>query len=126
MPRGSETILVVEDETVVRQLTREILEEHGYEVLEAGLGVGALKVWDKHRSRVQLLFTDIVMPEGISGLDLAARLQVPRPDLKVIFTSGYSADLAGRELNLREGQNFLAKPSRPHEIFAAVRRCLDS
>jgi signal transduction histidine kinase/ActR/RegA family two-component response regulator len=126
LPRGTETILVVEDESVVRRLTRDILEEHGYEVLEAGDGVEALKVWEQHQSRVQLLLTDIVMPEGISGLDLAARLQVPRPDLKVIFTSGYSADLAGRELNLQEGQNFLAKPSRPHQILAAVRRCLDS
>jgi CheY-like chemotaxis protein len=126
LPRGTETILVVEDESVVRRLTRDILEEHGYEVLEAGDGVEALKVWEEHHSRVQLLLTDIVMPEGMSGLDLAARLKVPRPDLKVIFTSGYAPELAGQELNLQEGQNFLAKPSRPHQILAAVRRCLDS
>ncbi len=123
---GTETILVVEDEPVVRQLTRSVLEEHGYKVLDAGDGVEALQIWEQHQSRVNLLLTDVVMPAGVSGLELAARLQVSKPDLKVIFTSGYSADLAGRELNLLEGQNFLEKPSRPHQLLSTVRRCLDS
>lgn len=123
---GNETILVVEDEPAVRGLTKSVLEEHGYEVIDAGDGVEAVKLWDKHKSRVNLLLTDIVMPAGISGLELAARLRASKPDLRVIFTSGYSADLAGKDLDLQEGQNFLEKPSRPDQLLATVRRCLDS
>lgn len=122
---GTETILVVEDEPAVRGLTKSVLEEHGYEVLDAGDGVEAVELWSKHQSRVHLLLTDIVMPAGISGLELAAKLQVSKPDLRVIFTSGYSADLAGKDLDLQEGQNFLEKPSRPDQLLATVRRCLD-
>lgn len=123
---GTETILVVEDEPAVRGLTKSVLEEHGYEVLEAGDGIEAVDLWAKHQSRVHLLLTDIVMPAGISGLELAAKLQVSKPELRVIFTSGYSADLAGKDLDLQEGQNFLEKPSRPDQLLATVRRCLDS
>jgi two-component system cell cycle sensor histidine kinase/response regulator CckA len=66
------------------------------------------------------------MPEGISGRDLAVRLLERDPKLRVIFTSGYSADIAGRELTLREGQNFLQKPCPPHVLLETVRRCLDN
>jgi CheY-like chemotaxis protein len=126
-PRGgTETILVVEDDLAVRELTRTALERHGYQVLEAGNGVEALRMWEQHKERVQLLLTDMVMPEGVSGCDLAAQLQMQSPDLKVIFSSGYSANLAGRELQLREGQNFLPKPSPLYQILEIVRRSLDS
>src|SRR6185503_11025521 len=115
-PRGgTETILVVEDDLTVRKLTRTVLERHGYQVLEAGNGVEALRIWEQHKQHVHLLLTDIVMPDGVSGRDLAAQLQAHNPDLRVIFTSGYSADLAGRELRLQEGQNFLQKPYPLHQ-----------
>ncbi len=123
--RGTETVLVVEDEQSVRLLTRMVLERQGYRVLEAANGREALEVWQRHVGRIDLLFTDIVMPEGMSGRDLADRLRERRPDLKVIFTSGYSADIAGREFSLEPGQNFLQKPTRPQAIVEAVRRCLD-
>jgi two-component system cell cycle sensor histidine kinase/response regulator CckA len=127
MPRGgSETILIVEDEPSVRALKRVLLERQGYHVLEAAHGVEALRVWEQHQGPIQLLLTDIVMPEGISGRDLAVRLLERDPKLRVIFTSGYSADIAGRELTLREGQNFLQKPCPPHVLLETVRRCLDS
>jgi len=125
-PRGgSETIFVVEDDDVVRQLTRTLLEDYGYHVIQASNGVEALRVWKQCKGEVQLLLTDVVMPEGLSGLDLAAELRASSPELKVIFTSGYSPDLAGRELRLEEGQNFLPKPSSPDRILEIVRRCLD-
>jgi CheY-like chemotaxis protein len=125
-PRGgTETILIVEDEAAVRILTRVVLERHGYKVLEAGDGVEALRVWQEHQGAIQLLLTDIVMPEGVTGRELAMKLQERNPRLRVIFTSGYSADIAGRELTLEEGQNFLQKPCPPDEILATIRRSLD-
>jgi two-component system, cell cycle sensor histidine kinase and response regulator CckA len=123
---GTETILLVEDERNVRLLTRVILERAGYTVVEASDGVEALKVWKQHRADVHLLFTDLVMPGGVSGRELATQLLASKPGLKVVFTSGYSADIAGRELSLRDGQNFIQKPSSPSKILEAVRCCLDA
>ena len=123
---GTETILLVEDEAAVRRVTRIVLERHGYQVLEAANGVEALTLWEQHHDAIRLLFTDMVMPEGISGRELAGLLRERDPKLRVIFTSGYSADIAGRELSLREGQNFISKPSNTHELLATVRRSLDA
>jgi PAS domain S-box-containing protein len=126
-PRGgSETILLVEDDASVRALTRHVLERAGYRVLEAANGVEALARAEQHRDGIQLLLTDIVMPEGVSGRELAARLMAGHPKLRVVFISGYSAEIAGRELALRAGQNFLQKPAAPHELLETIRRCLDS
>ena len=126
-PRGGdETLLVVEDEPIVRMLLRAILERAGYAVLEASSGVDALRVWAGHRDSIRLLFTDIVMPEGINGRALAARLRKERPALPVIFTSGYSAEIAGRELSLEPGQSFLQKPASPVELLNAIRSALDA
>jgi len=123
---GHETILLVEDDPAVRQLTRVVLSRSGYQVLEAANGPEALKLRERQTAPVHLLLTDMVMPEGMNGRELAAQLQGQDPHLKVIFTSGYTAEFAGRELALREGQNFLQKPSTPRQILEAVRRCLDA
>ena len=123
--KGTETVLVVEDEPSVRLLTRMVLERQGYQVLEAAHGAEAIEVWRRHGGRIALLFTDIVMPEGMSGRELADKLREHDPALKVIFTSGYSAEIAGREFSLQPGQNFVQKPTRPQAIVEAVRRCLD-
>ena len=122
---GSETILLVEDEPAVRMLTRTVLERGGYRVVEAANGADGLRLWLECGGRVDLVLTDVVMPDGMSGRELAERLQKGRPQLRVIFTSGYSTDFAGRELALKEGQSFLPKPSTPKEILEAVRRSLD-
>ncbi len=122
---GTETILVVEDEPSVRMLMRAVLEPRGYQVLEAANGMEALRVWDQHQGLVHLLLTDIMMPEGISGLELATRLRDRSPQLRVIFTSGYSGDVAGRQLHLQEGENFIQKPFAPQRLLETVRRCLD-
>ena len=123
---GEETILLVEDEPEVRMVTSVVLERHGYQVLEAGDGVEALRIWERHAGSIDLLLTDIVMPEGISGQELAGRLRERRPKLPVIFTRGYSPEIAGRELTLKPGQNFIPKPSRPQELLETVRHCLDN
>jgi two-component system cell cycle sensor histidine kinase/response regulator CckA len=124
--RGTETSLLVEDEPTVRLLARVVLERQGYQVLEAPHGVEALRIWEQGHASISLLLTDLVMPEGVSGRELATRVQATNPKVKVIFTSGYSADTAGRELSLREGQNFIQKPFSPQQLLDIVRRSLDS
>ena len=123
---GKETILVVEDEPVLRDLAQVILQECGYEVLEAGTGSEALRVWETHRGHVDLLLTDMVMPDGMSGMELAQRLRDTHPDLKIIFASGYSME----ELDtgfVRQGHAlFLQKPYTHVSLPKAVRECLDA
>jgi two-component system cell cycle sensor histidine kinase/response regulator CckA len=122
---GTETILVVEDEAPVRELVCNILRAHGYHVLEAENGTAALAIWRERRDTIDLLLTDLVMPDGMTGRDLATRVQSDKPGLKAIFTSGYSADIIGKGFVLQEGLNFLQKPYHPHKLAAAIRKCLD-
>jgi two-component system cell cycle sensor histidine kinase/response regulator CckA len=126
-PRGgTETILLVEDEASVRNVTRAILKRHGYTVLEAANGVEAMKLWPQHRMRVALLLTDLVMPAQMSGLQLAQRLQLDSSNLKVVFMSGHSAEIAGRQIELRPGDNFLQKPFSAAQLLKTIRSCLDT
>lgn len=125
VPGGTETILVVEDEHPVRDLVCKILKAYGYRVLEATTGTTALEVWREHRETVDLLLTDIVMPDGMTGRDLAEKVQADKPGLKAIFTSGYSADIVGKDFILQEGLNFLQKPYPPQKLASAIRKCLD-
>jgi len=122
---GSETILVVEDEEALRELVTEILTLYGYTVIVARSGAHALTLWRKHSDEVDLLLTDMVMPEGVSGRELAERLQRDTPRLKVVYTSGYSPGMAGKDLALLEGFNFLPKPYPPTRLAEVVRECLD-
>jgi two-component system, cell cycle sensor histidine kinase and response regulator CckA len=125
MPGGSETILVVEDEPAVRTLAVRILSTRGYRVLAAPSGAAALEMWPEHSAVVDLLLTDLVMPGGVSGPQLAERLRAEKPELTVIYMSGYAGDTAGRGLDLREGVNFLQKPFSPSQLVQAVRQSLD-
>jgi CheY-like chemotaxis protein len=117
-------ILVVEDEPSLRQLVRKVLERSGYEVLEAASGMAALELWDRDKPQLDLLLTDMVMPDGMSGRQLAERLKADNPGLKVLYTSGYSTDLLGKDLNLQEGMNFLQKPYPPARLVETVRNAL--
>jgi CheY-like chemotaxis protein len=123
--RGSGTILLVEDEIALRGLTRILLEEYGYRALEAGSGVEALSVWEAHQGQIDLLFTDMILPDGITGRELAKLLKARKPELKVIYTSGYALDLDGTGFILREGLNFLQKPSKAERILQAVQDMLE-
>ena len=123
--RGQETILVVEDEPVLRDMAHLILAECGYRVLEAGNGRQALEVWERDPDGIDLVLTDMVMPEGISGMDLAQKLLATRPTLKVIFASGYSMDDTAPDF-IRQGHAaFLQKPYTHVTLAKAVRDCLD-
>jgi signal transduction histidine kinase/ActR/RegA family two-component response regulator len=122
---GDETILVVEDEGPLRELLKELLEQNGYKVLEASSGAHALDMWQQHGRQVDLVLTDIMMPGGISGRQLGERLLSDRPDLKVIYTSGYSLEVAGQDFVLEGGVDFLQKPYQPDTLARVVRECLD-
>lgn len=123
---GSETILLVEDETPVRELVSAILTGRGYNVLQAESGPKALEVWKQKRDDIDLLLTDLVMPERMNGRELAEKLWTDRPKLKVIFTSGYSADVVGKDFVLKQGLHYLQKPYHPQKLALAVRDCLDA
>ena len=106
-------------------LVHTVLANLGYRVIEASNGADALTAWGKHRDEIQLLLTDMVLPNGMNGKELARRLVQENPQLKVIYASGYSAEVAGKDLVLQEGVNFLAKPFQIHKIAQTVRACLD-
>jgi two-component system cell cycle sensor histidine kinase/response regulator CckA len=121
---GTESILLVEDDPAVRKLTRASLEYCGYRVHEADSALSALELWES-LAEVDLLFTDLIMPGGLNGCDLAERLLERKPGLKVIYSSGYSHDVVRPDLHLTPGYNFLQKPYRLTEMAATVRRRLD-
>ena len=122
---GHETILLVEDEPAVRRLVSRCLLRNGYRVLEANNGVEALSLWREHGPAIDLLFTDMVMPEGMTGLALAERLRVEKSALKVIVSSGYSLEIASQGAPVGGRTAFLAKPYEMNALAATVRRCLD-
>jgi PAS domain S-box-containing protein len=122
---GTETILLVEDEKSVRELVSRVLQKYGYKILPAGNGAEALETWNRHKNEISMLFTDLVMPDNMSGRELAEKLWAERPGLKVIFTSGYSTDIVGKDFKLEPELNYLQKPYPPQVLALAVRRCLD-
>ncbi|HQU86384.1 MAG TPA: PAS domain S-box protein, partial [Pyrinomonadaceae bacterium] len=122
---GSETILLVEDEELVRNLNREILESYGYKIIEARNGVEALKICAEGEIVIDLLMTDVVMPE-MGGSELASKLVETHPDLKVLFTSGYTDDAVVRHGVIEEGANFLQKPFSLDALLSKVRKVLDN
>ena len=125
-PRGGqETILLVEDEEPVRVLARTVLERSGYAVIDAPHGAAALDIWQSQRDRIDLVFTDMVMPEGVSGRQLADRVLADRPEMRVIITSGYSLEVFGKELAPSDHVTFLQKPYQPQPLLACVRAMLD-
>jgi len=123
---GKETIFLVEDEPALRCVAEKVLQRYGYRVITAISGVDALRVWPNHADEVDLLLTDMVMPDGVSGRELASRLQTSKPQLKVLFSSGYSTELVGKDSILEDGHNFLPKPYNPEKLARVVRACLDN
>jgi PAS domain S-box-containing protein len=116
------TVLLVEDEPAVRTILQQLLIHCGCKVLEAADAPSALTVWAEEKSRIHLLITDIVMPGGMTGHELAAKLTDERPDLKVIYSSGYSASLFTEGQDLVAGRNFLPKPYDASSVVSLIRR----
>jgi len=122
---GQETILVVEDEPVLRDMAHLILQDCGYHVLEADSGAEALRVWERNSDAIDLVLTDMVMPGGVSGRDLAVRLLANHPQLKVVFTSGYNIEEANTDFFRRRDASFLRKPYTRVDLAKVVRESLD-
>jgi PAS domain S-box-containing protein len=123
-PRGSETILVVEDDDLVRRLTGRVLRMYGYTVHEARNGEEALEIHGRHRGPIHLLLCDVVMPQ-LSGPELASRLTHLHPEMKVLYMSGYAGTDIDRYGLLRARTPFLAKPFTPKSLARKVREVLD-
>jgi two-component system, cell cycle sensor histidine kinase and response regulator CckA len=121
---GAETVLLVEDEALVRQLTHEILRRNGYRVLEAADGVEALAVVRDHADRIDLMLTDVVMPR-MSGHELVELARPVRPDMRILYVSGYSEEAIARQGQLTEGIQLLSKPFTPGVLTAKIRELLD-
>jgi len=122
---GSETVMVVEDEPALRRLVCNILKNYGYKVVQAASSKEALELWPTLESRAELLLTDVTMPFGISGIELAEILKKQHPELKIIFTTGYSLELNGRNIGPHEDYFFLPKPYPPNRLTELVRMALD-
>ena len=122
--RGTETVLLAEDEAPVRAVARQVLERHGYTVLEAPSAEAALDVAARYSGAIHLLLTDVIMP-GLSGRELATRLADLRPEARVIFMSGYTDDAVTRHGVLEPGLAYLQKPFTPDTLGRKVREVLD-
>jgi CheY-like chemotaxis protein len=122
---GHEGILLVEDEPAVRKMTESALTGLGYRVMSAPSGLAALQVWAAHKHEIDLLLTDLVMPDGVNGRELAVQLRESNPALPVVYMSGYSRDVAWGDFSLQEGTNYLPKPFELTTLAKIVRASLD-
>jgi PAS domain S-box-containing protein len=125
-PEGQEVILLVEDEDAVREYARTVLEMHGYKVLQAASGAGALEAWKWHQQRIALVVTDVVLPDDLTGRDLAARFRADRPGLPVLLTSGYGPEFTGQNPGDQTEFRFIHKPYQPKTLARLVRELLDA
>ena len=123
--RGDETVLLVEDEAMVRELASRVLSGHGYLVLEAEAGADALETCRRHEGPIDILVTDVVMP-GMNGSELAGRIANIIPDAAVLFISGYTGGALVEHGVLQDGIHFLQKPFSPHRLVSKVREVLDA
>ncbi len=123
---GGEKILVVEDDESLRRVVSEVLQKQGYVVVEADSGISARQVWAKEADNIDLLLTDVVLPGGLTGLDLAQELRLQKPGLKVVLSTGYSSQLLSTETALLQKLFFLEKPYASQKLAETVRQCLKS
>ncbi len=124
MPAGDETIMLVEDDNLVRGLAHKVLSRLGYRVLVADHGLVALKLAEQYTDKIDLLLTDVVMP-GMNGQQLAEKLLPIHPEMKVVFTSGYTEDAIVHHGVLNEGLHFIGKPYSPQSLAQKIRNVLD-
>jgi len=122
--RGTETVLVAEDDAQVRELTREILTGFGYTVLEAKDGEEAIQVFYENREKIQLLILDVIMPKR-NGKEVYDEIKTERPDMEAIFMSGYDANIIYKKNIVEERFDFIPKPILPDELLRKVRKVLD-
>jgi len=124
LPRGQETILLVDDETPLRVLLIDLFQRCGFKVLPAASGAAALEIWAKHKDQIDLVLTDVEMPD-MTGLVLAKTLRRERADVEVIYMSGFIQIFPTEEMALDEEMNFISKPFNPFKLAQLVRARLD-
>jgi CheY-like chemotaxis protein len=124
LPRGSETVLVVEDEQEVRKLAVRVLKRQGYMVLEASQGDDALRLCEEHNRPIQLMVTDVVMP-GMDGRELTNRLMLLHPEIKVLYMSGYTDNTIAHHGVLEAGLHYIQKPFSVDGLARKVTEVLD-
>jgi CheY-like chemotaxis protein len=123
--RGGETILVVEDEDLVLDIASRILTRQGYHVLSAGGGAKALELIDSYRGTIDLLLTDVVMP-GLTGNEVAEQVSIARPQIRVLYMSGYTESVIGSQGVIDPGIHLVSKPFTEPDLLDSVRAVLDS
>jgi Na+/proline symporter/signal transduction histidine kinase/CheY-like chemotaxis protein len=121
---GTETLLIAEDDREVRKLTKDVLEAYGYKVIEAADGEDAVNQFFIHKDEIRLLLLDVIMPKK-NGREVYEKVKQMKPDIRVLFTSGYTADTIHRTGVLEEGLNFVAKPLSPNELLKKIREVLE-
>jgi len=125
LPRGNETILLAEDDTQARHLSKLVLEKFGYRVFEAANGDEAVAQFMAHKDEIRIALLDLIMPQK-NGKEVSRLIEQIKPGTKVIFISGYTADIFNKEEMFEEGINFLSKPLLHKELLVTVRTLLDS
>jgi CheY-like chemotaxis protein len=123
--RGTETVLVAEDDSQVRELIREVLTGFGYTVLEAHDGESALRLFFEHKDKIKLIILDVIMPK-MNGKKIYNNIKKIRPDIKCLFTSGYDANIIHKKGILEENLPFISKPISPEELLLKLREIFDS
>jgi PAS domain S-box-containing protein len=123
---GNETILVVEDERDLREIITRTLNRHGYRVFQAVDANSALQIWAEYKNEINLVFTDVIMPGGLNGREMAERIWNEKPATKIIFSTGYGAEALGKDFKLDANLNFLQKPYQPAALARIIRSCLDA
>lgn len=122
---GTETILAVEDEPQLLRMVERTFQKHGYTVHTAENGIAARELWAKHRDQINLFFTDIVLPRGVSGWDLADEFSLVEQNLPIVYTSGYSPEFDAKGSILERGVNYIPKPFNQRELLTIVRESLE-
>jgi PAS domain S-box-containing protein len=117
---GAETILLVEDEEPLLKLMRHILESYGYKVLVSSTGKEALGIWEQHKKKIDLLLSDLILPDGMSGQELAKILQAEKPGIKVVYTSGYDSGRLAGDFAPGKGEAFIQKPFHARKLAEIV------
>jgi DNA-binding response OmpR family regulator len=121
---GKETILIAEDDEAVRDIIRISLERGGYKVIEATDGEEAIRTFTEHKDKIQLVLLDVVMPKK-NGKEVFDEIKKTDPLMKILFTSGYTADIVHRKGICDDSIDFIPKPASPHNILLKVREVLD-
>ena len=122
---GTETLLVVEDEAPLLKLIHHILESYGYEVLGCSTGKAALELWGEHRAKIDLLLTDMILPDGMAGPELAQILKSAKPAIKVVYTSGYNTEKLAKDFTVDREAFFIQKPFHARKLAETVYDCLN-